>query len=167
MRLHLGCGRDLRSGYVNLDRALLPGVSLVADLEQGLPFRGDAFSEVLALHTLEHVDRFLPLLAELHRVSSADAIWRLAMPHFTASGAYTDPTHRRFFGYYSFDYFTGAGVYDFYAPTRLRLRHREIRWFWVKNERRVILSRALTWLINRFPRAYERFFCWLLPAASS
>ena len=46
----------------------------------------------------------------------------------------------------------------------IRIRKRQIRFFWIKNEKREIPSRVLTALINAFPLAYERFFCWMLPA---
>ena len=163
-RLNLGSGRDRRPGYVHLDCVALPGVDLVADLERALPFADDAFDEVLALHVLEHVEDLFGLLAELARVIRPGGVLRVAVPHLSFFGAYTDPTHRRFFGYHSFDYFTDAGVYNFYTPLRFRIRKREIRFYWIKNERREVPSRLLTALINAAPLLYERFFCWMLPA---
>ena len=156
MRLHLGCGRDPRAGYVNLDRVALSGVDVVADLEHSLPFRDDVFEEVLAVHVLE-------LVSELRRVSRDRAVWRVAVPHFSSAGAHTDPTHRRFFGYFSFDYFRPGAPFDFYSPVRLRIRRRRLRWYWLKNERRVVPSRTLTSLVNLWPLFYERFACWMLP----
>lgn len=164
-RLHLGCGRDSRPGYVNLDRVPLAGVDVVADLERPLPFAGDLFAEVRAEHVLEHVDDLLALLAELRRVCRHGALLRVTVPHFSSVGAHTDPTHRHFFGYFSFDYFTPGGAYDFYSPVRLRIRRRRIHWFWIKNQRRVVPSHVLTGLANLWPLFYERFCCWLLPAS--
>ena len=43
-RLHLGCGRDIRAGWVNVDRLPLPGVAVVLDLEAPLPLR-DGFCD--------------------------------------------------------------------------------------------------------------------------
>jgi hypothetical protein len=34
MKLNLGCGRDIKQGFVNLDYMPLPGVDVVADLER-------------------------------------------------------------------------------------------------------------------------------------
>jgi predicted SAM-dependent methyltransferase len=55
-KLQLGCGRKPLSGFVNLDVAALPGVDLVANLEQKLPFPDNHFDLVHARHTIEHVE---------------------------------------------------------------------------------------------------------------
>ena len=163
-KLNLGCGRDIRPGYVNLDLAKIPGLDVVADLETPLPFRDGAFDEVVSSHVLEHVRDLIPLLGELARISRPGAVLRIEVPHLSFFGAYTDPTHKRFFGYHSFDYFTAEGHYNFYSHLRFRIRRREIRFYWIKNERRVVRSRVITGLINLVPLVYERFFCWMLPA---
>ena len=163
-QLNLGCGRDIRPGYVNLDLAKIPGLDVVADLERPLPFRDDTFDEVFSSHVLEHVRGLIPLLGELARICRAGAVLRIEVPHLSFFGAYTDPTHKRFFGYHSFDYFTAEGNYNFYSHLRFRIRRREIRFYWIKNERRVVRSRVITGLINLVPLFYERFLCWMLPA---
>jgi SAM-dependent methyltransferase len=163
-RLNLGCGRDIRPGYVNLDVVKMPGIDVVADLERPLPFADDSFDEVFTSHVLEHVGDLFPLLAELRRICRPDAVIRIFVPHLSFFGAYTDPTHKRFFGYHSFDYFTAGGTYNFYSHLRFRIRKRQIRFFWIKNEQREVPSRVITALINRFPLFYERFCCWMLPA---
>jgi SAM-dependent methyltransferase len=162
-RLHLGCGRDIRAGWVNVDRLPLPGVAVVLDLESPLPFRDGAFDEVFSSHVLEHVERFLELMAELHRVTAARGRLTHVVPHLSFFGSYTDPTHRRFFGYHSFDYLAG-GDYNYYTPVRFRIVSREIRFYWINSAKRRVNGTFLTWLINRWPLAYERFFCWMLPA---
>ena len=162
-RLHLGCGRDVRAGWVNVDRLPLPGVAVVLDLEAPLPFRDGAFVEVFSSHVLEHVERFLELMAELHRVTAPRGRLTHVVPHLSFFGSYTDPTHRRFFGYHSFDYLA-EGDYNYYTPVRFRIVSREIRFYWINNVKRRVDGTFLTWLINRWPLAYERFFCWMLPA---
>jgi SAM-dependent methyltransferase len=163
-KLHLGCGRVILPGYVNLDLVKIPGIDVVADLEARLPFRDGVFDEIFTSHVLEHVRDLIPLLGEMARICRPGAILRIEVPHLSFFGAYTDPTHKRFFGYFSFDYFTPEGTYNFYSNLRFRIRKREIRFYWIKNEKRVIKSRVISGLINAFPLFYERFFCWMLPA---
>ena len=43
IKLHLGCGTDIRAGWVNLDCAKLPGVDIVHDLNV-LPLPNVAFT---------------------------------------------------------------------------------------------------------------------------
>ena len=163
-KLNLGCGRDVRPGYVNADRMLLPGVDVVLDLEQALPFRDGAFDEIYSSHVLEHVDAFLALMGELHRICAPGGVLKLYVPHLSFFGSYTDPTHRRFFGYHSFDYLAEDGDYNYYTPVRFRIRQRKILFYWLNNRRRRVKSRLVTALINAWPLLYERFWCWMLPA---
>ena len=55
-RLHLGCGGDIRAGWINLDARRAPGVDVVADLDAcrhtQLPFAADSIDEFLASHVL-------------------------------------------------------------------------------------------------------------------
>jgi SAM-dependent methyltransferase len=114
--LNLGCGRDIRQGWINLDRAALPGVDVVHDLEsRPLPFPDGQFDLILAKDVLEHVD-YIPLLGELHRILRVGGRLEIQVPHFTSAANYVDPTHRNRFSVRTFDYFAvgGAGERDYY-----------------------------------------------------
>lgn len=55
MKLNLGCGSDIRPGYVNVDFRSLPGVNLVVDLSVvPWPFAFESVDEILMLDFLEH-----------------------------------------------------------------------------------------------------------------
>jgi len=96
-RLNLGCGTDVRSGWVNLDVARLPGVDVVHDLEElPLPLEDDRFNEILAKDVLEHLD-YVPVLRELHRVLAPGGRLHVGSPHFTSPAVWIDPTHRTAF----------------------------------------------------------------------
>lgn len=103
--LNLGCGRDHRDGYVNLDIARLPEVDVVANLGLGLlPFRDDEFGVVLCRDVLEHVN-VVPALKEIHRVLAPGGVTVISAVHFTSRNLYADPTHLRGFSARTFDYF--------------------------------------------------------------
>lgn len=93
MKLNLGCGRNPLPGYVNLDRNPAPGVELLADVETGLPFKGDALDEIMASHVLEHVVFFERALSELRRVLRIGGRLVARVPY----GFNTNPFHRRYF----------------------------------------------------------------------
>lgn len=93
-RLNLGCGTDIRPGWVNLDVAPLPGVDVVHDLKVlPLPFEDGRFDHVACLDVLEHLD-YVPVLKEIHRILKPGGTVRIDVPHFTSSNVYVDPTHR-------------------------------------------------------------------------
>ena len=71
MRLNLGCGSDIRAGYVNVDFRKLPGVDQVVDLSKfPWPFEDGSADEILMLDFLEHFPyRSTPtILLECYRV---------------------------------------------------------------------------------------------------
>jgi len=55
-RLNLGCGPDIREGFINVDARSLPGVDLVSDVRK-LPFPKSSISEIVAIDVLEHLSR--------------------------------------------------------------------------------------------------------------
>jgi ubiquinone/menaquinone biosynthesis C-methylase UbiE len=81
-------------------------VDIVADLERGLPFLPDAcVDEVYTRSFLEHVQNFEHLLREILRVLKPSGYCHAYVPHFSNPYYYSDYTHVRFFGLYSFYYF--------------------------------------------------------------
>lgn len=87
--LNLGCGDDVREGYVNLDVIPGRGVDVLHDIhETPWPFGDAAFSRVLARHVLEHVlpmhdgRGFLRVMDEIHRVLEPGGVLVVEGPHW-------------------------------------------------------------------------------------
>lgn len=97
MRLNLGCGRDIRPGWVNIDQHLAPGVDLVVDLDSDpyLPYDDDSVDEFRGAHVIEHLHRPLPLMQELWRVARPGASASFRCPYGSSDDADEDPTHVR------------------------------------------------------------------------
>lgn len=98
-QLHLGCGRKILPGWVNLDLVPGKGVDVVADLdkcgETPLPFADNTFDMILASHLFEHLKNPLPFMQELHRISKPGAEAVFMVPFGSSDAAYEDPTHVR------------------------------------------------------------------------
>jgi SAM-dependent methyltransferase len=125
VRLNLGVGQRPRPGYYGVDWIELPGVDVVADLNEPLSELPDnSVQAIYTHHTLEHVVNLLPLLKEIHRVVVPGGHVEVVAPHFSNPYAYSDPTHVRFFGLYTFYYFADEAdqprrkVPAFYLPER-------------------------------------------------
>jgi len=104
--LDLGCGRRPRPGFYGVDWIEMPGVDVVANLNEPLTeFPDNSVASIFTHHTLEHVVEFLPLLKEMHRIVVPNGSIEVVAPHFSNPYGYSDPTHVRFFGLYSFYYF--------------------------------------------------------------
>lgn len=173
LRLNLGCGMRRLPGYYNVDRVELPGVDIIANLEEPLgELPTDSVEAIYCRHTLEHVTRLIELLAELHRITQHDGRLEIIVPHFSNPYGYSDPTHVRFFGLYSFYYLADEKdqprrkVPNFYLPERFRVDRVHInlmRTSVVDKVYRAILepivNRGVGWL-----DWYERRLCRLWPA---
>jgi SAM-dependent methyltransferase len=157
-KLNLGCGRDIRAGYVNLDSADLPGVDVVHDIEQlPLPFDDESFDEVLCLSIIEHLD-YVPVLRDLHRILRPGGRLEITGPHFTARNFYVDPTHKNAFSIDTFQFFVADGEFaerDYYFDFHFaRLERAEIQFIKTHVE---FWNHAVEPLVNRSP-AMQRFY---------
>jgi len=130
LRLNLGCGRDIRPGWVNIDCAPLPGVDHVTDFDAKpvLPFDDSSVSRSEGSHVIEHLRDPLPFMAELWRVTEpgGEAVFRC--PYGATDDADEDPTHvRRMFagswGYFGQPHFWRAdyGYRGDWQPVKVTL----------------------------------------------
>ena len=117
----MGCGRDIRPGFVNADSKPLAGVDVVCDFSRfPWPFIDNVFDEVVAIHVIEHLPNTLRVMEELHRITAPGARTAIEVPHYKHSSAYKDPTHVRFFTEESFDYF-GKDEHSYYTTARFHV----------------------------------------------
>nr|WP_269454300.1 methyltransferase domain-containing protein [Nocardia farcinica] len=94
--LDVGCGETKQyPGNVGVDVRPVPGVDVVADLRGGLPFDDASFDRVFAVHVLEHLADFLPLVDECRRVLRPGGILHVLSPWWRYVNAVADPTHLR------------------------------------------------------------------------
>ena len=96
-RLDLGSGPNPQSGFVAVDRYPLPGVSVVADFEQGLPFSDSDFDLIYASHSLEHARDLPALMREIYRVAKDRAQIVIVAPYYLTTSNLSNPYHMQAF----------------------------------------------------------------------
>lgn len=118
LRLELGCGtRTLPDEVIGIDLLDHPGVHVVGDVLDVLAsLPGGSVTEVGSSHFLEHVDDLDGLLVELGRVVRPGGTMRMVVPHWSNPYFYSDPTHSRFFGLYTFDYLAHCALFQRSVP---------------------------------------------------
>lgn len=82
LKLHLGCGKHIFKGWVNIDYKNIPGVDLVWDLLRCVPFENDSVDFIFTSHLLEHftLQEGQSLLDECHRVLKYCGCMRIVVP---------------------------------------------------------------------------------------
>jgi len=167
-KLNLGCGRNIKNGWVNLDSVDIPGVDVIHDIEKlPLPFDDEHFDEIRCDNILEHVE-YIPVLKDLYRILKPGGCLKIRVPHFSSRNNYVDPTHKKRFSVSTFEFFVADSDYgkDYYFDFHFsKIASRKIKFykkgiFWP--------NRIVEPLINLGPRIqwwYEStYMCRLIPA---
>jgi len=86
MKLNLGCGEDIRDGYVNIDTIANKGVDLVCDITKRLPFEDGVCEEIIAQDILEHLTReqLIKTLGEISRILKVGGQLFVRIPNINA-----------------------------------------------------------------------------------
>lgn len=81
MKINLGCGREIKEGYVNVDVSKDEGVDVVWDLNSlPLPFKDNSVDEVVCSHVLEHLVDPYPLVLDVHRILKPCGVFHCKLP---------------------------------------------------------------------------------------
>lgn len=165
MKLNLGCGNDYKEGYINCDWTDKIKVDKIVDLEKPLKmFDSDSVEEIICNHVLEHINNFVPLIHELHRICKEDAVIKIKTPFYTSWGQFNDPTHVRFFTPWTFTYFE-KGNYSHEVGVDKDIIKAEV----IRINFGIGISSKLNKIINpivNFSHSfYCRFFAWIFPCA--
>ena len=104
--LELGCGDKKRiSGSIGVDQLDYPAVDIVGDVLDVLKKIPDnSIRRISSSHFFEHIDDLKGLLTECSRVLAPAGTIDILVPHFSNPYFYSDYTHKRFFGLYTFSY---------------------------------------------------------------
>lgn len=151
-KLNVGCGKNIKEGYINLDIKQIPGIDVIHDLNKfPYPLKSNDFDEILCQDILEHVDNLLLVMNEIYRILKPNGLLKIRVPHFTSSIAFNDPTHKHFFAWDSFNYFLKSNPYNFYVDFSFEIVERKIEfgkklafWNWIIEP-----------IVNLFPKLYE------------
>ncbi|PCH67038.1 MAG: hypothetical protein COC01_06680 [Bacteroidetes bacterium] len=105
-KLNLGCGHDIKKGWINHDLVQLPGVDKVHDLQQfPWPWDDGEFEEVYMKDVLEHLPDTIQSMEEIYRIAKPGAKIFIGVPYWNSWEAVTDPTHLCQFNEFTFEFF--------------------------------------------------------------
>ena len=174
VRLEFGCGdrkRDPES--IGIDLRDFSGVDYTLDAIvalQALP--NCAVDEIYSAHFVEHLADLDLFFREAFRVLKIGGKIETIAPHFSNPFFYSDPTHNKFFGLYTFLYFAHSHAYRRKIPRYSKVKGAEIVEIelvfksYKPNYIRHGFKRGLQVLVNSTvftQEYYEEMLCWLFP----
>ena len=170
--IELGCGQKQVEGRITIDIVDQPNVDIIADIEQGLPFLPDnSVDEIHSRSVLEHIDNFEFLMREIIRVLKPDGKAYIFVPHFSNPYYYSDYTHKRLFGLYTFYYFVESKkqlkrkVPTFYTDMRINIISKKLVFrspFWLSKQMKKLFSFFIN-LNSSVMEFYELHLCYIFP----
>lgn len=105
--VEVGCGNRKRDpSSIGIDLIDKDDVDIVGDVLEVLAKMPDkSVKHISSYHVFEHILDLPPLLEEVERVLVPGGLMSVVAPHFTNPFYYSDPTHQKFFGLYTFSYY--------------------------------------------------------------
>ena len=150
--LDLGCGPYAKKeGSIGLDIRPAAHVDVVHDLNVfPYPLDANTFDHVEMSHVIEHIDRPLQVMTEVHRIMKAGATVRIITPHYASQLSYGDLEHYHHFGYITFLQLQATGLFKI---TKHRLYFTDL-----------YKALGISLFANLWPRRWEKYLAFLFPA---
>jgi predicted SAM-dependent methyltransferase len=148
-KINLGCGKDIKEGYLNVDFEVGKGVDLKLDLNNlPYPFRKNQFEEVYMRNILEHLTDPYNVMKEIHRICAPRALIMIRVPHFSSNNVWGDLQHKRGF---NTDTFKNENMSSMFEIIDQKITFSSIRLF-IKHIARIS------------PTFYEKHLAYVFPA---
>jgi len=157
--LNLGSGDSKRPEEIGVDFRRTACTDILANLEAPhLPFKENSVDYIRSYHTLEHLTDLLHIMEEIYRICKNDAVVDIAVPYFSHSLNFRDPTHKRLFSWGMFDFFVLPDKRKQYSSVHFEYIYKTLRFTAGKNG---LIGRFLFWLS---PRRYDKYYAYRYPA---
>lgn len=172
LKLDIGSGKNKREGFIGIDNSAGASIDVQGDLERGLPFKDNTFSEVWMSHVFEHLSDPVRSMEEIWRVCANGASVEIRGPHFSVPHlVWGDPTHKRPLSLGTFQYFDGT---CHYAKANFRIETCTLKkantsfsdcglkvWYWPFVVPNLLIEKIVNsspaW-VSRYERLASRFF---------
>lgn len=170
--LDLGCGNSKHPGSIGIDKVDLDCVDIVGDWIDCLKlFPDESVSKIYSRSFLPHVEDLELVIDESLRLLKPDGTHSIFVPHFSNPFFYSDYTHKKFFGLYTFYYFVdikdqlSRKVPTFYSERRIVVDRIKLV-FWSPYRGRRLFKRLLSIIFNSsrwMQEFYEENLVYIFP----
>lgn len=109
----LGCGHEMRPGWIHVDRVKLAHVDIVHNLNLApWPFADDVAERIEAIDVIEHLYDTVTFMDECWRVLKPSGLLFVQAVGWQSENLWRDPTHKRGFHPDTFSYFDPASPWQ-------------------------------------------------------
>lgn len=151
----------------------LPGVDIIWDLDK-MPYswaENEEFDEIHMNNVLEHLADVPGVMRELYRILKPNGKLVIIVPFFSSRTAFTDITHKHFFGIRTLDFFCKKtyshkceNFVDYFPDINFSMRQAKLSMVKFHGPRRTWFLKPIDYIVSLAPLVYERFFAYILPA---
>ena len=161
--VEIGCGAQKEhEDSIAIDLIEYRNVELVGAVDEVLPlFPSESVDEIYSRRFLEHVENPQAILCLAAQALRPGGRLEITVPHFSNPYFWSDPTHRRPFGLYSFCYFAESALFRRSVPkyaiirdlrlVDVQLGFRSVRPFYLRH----VLRRIFGGVVNMSRFAQE------------
>jgi len=172
--LELGCGnRKKVKNSITIDEIDYPNVDICGDIFEVLGLIPDStIDEVHSFHFIEHISDVSFLIEELARIVKGNGIVGFTAPHFSNPYYYSDPTHKTFFGLYTFCYYSDCSLFSRKVPTynvdikfnleKVNLNFKTDRSFFIRKRVKYVIGMLFNFS-SYAQEFYEDSLCYIFP----
>ena len=159
MKLQFGCGRDKREGYLNCDISPEVHPDKIVDITKKLPFKDNTVEEIIMNHVLEHIQKPIEVMREIHRICRDGAIVKIRVPYFSHESAFSMIDHYSFFTWTTFDLLDENHVGHWQGVGNFKTIKKRLYW-----RKQLKIFEWVFGIHSIVTRIYQELFCWILPA---
>lgn len=174
LELELGCGNRKRNrNAIGIDILDYPDVDIVGDVYHILSlFPSNSVNAIYGYHFIEHIPDVPKLIYELARILKSNGHVEFVAPHFSNPYFYSDPTHRSFFGLYTFCYFAEKSPFARQVPiyeSKIYFQMKSVDLIFKSSQSFIMrygLKRIIGGIFNSctyMKELFEENFCYLFP----
>lgn len=107
LKIDIGCGSNIRPGYLGMDISSTVGPAFVHDWEDyPWPFDDNSVDALNANHVMEHTKDLIKFINECYRIMKPFTAMDTVTPYYSSIRAWQDPTHIRAISENTFLYFS-------------------------------------------------------------